>query len=128
MGSYSSVEINYLAFGVEKREYHIQLFGALHNTLCNMKGSNVNNKIASIDQYIKGRKEYDSEKHEREDASYNHYYTLPVFIRNAIDHPDSERIVEDADLDISISLLRDIYKHVIEENENTNVHKVSETL
>ena len=44
-----------------------------------------------------------------------HHYTLPVFIRNAIDHPDSERIVEDADLDISISLLRDIYKHVIEE-------------
>ena len=115
MGSYSSVEINYLAFGVEKREYHIQLFGALHNTLCNMKGSNVNNKIASIDQYIKGRKEYNSEKHEREDTSYNHYYTLPVFIRNAIDHPDSERIVEDADLDISISLLRNIYKHVIEE-------------
>lgn len=128
LGSYSSAEINYLAFGVEKREYHIQLFGALHNTLCNMKGSNVNNKIASIDQYIKGRKEYNSEKHEREDASYNHYYTLPVFIRNAIDHPDSERIVEDADLDISISLLRNIYKHVIEENENTNVFKVSEIL
>lgn len=128
LGSYSSVEINYLAFGVEKREYHIQLFGALHNTLCNMKGSNVNNKIASIDQYIKGRKEYNSEKHEREDTSYNHYYTLPVFIRNAIDHPDSERIVEDADLDISISLLRNIYKHVIEENENTNVFKVSEIL
>lgn len=115
LGSYSSAEINYLAFGVEKREYHIQLFGALHNTLCNIEESNVNNKIVSIDQYIKEYGEYDPEIHEREDTSYNHYYTLPVFIRNAIDHPDSERIVEDADLDISISLLRDIYKHVIEE-------------
>ena len=100
---------------LKKREYHIQLFGALHNTLCNIEESNVNNKIVSIDQYIKEYGEYDPEIHEREDTSYNHYYTLPVFIRNAIDHPDSERIVEDADLDISISLLRDIYKHVIEE-------------
>ena len=69
LGSYSSAEINYLAFGVEKREYHIQLFGALHNTLCNIEESNVNNKIVSIDQYIKEYGEYDPEIHEREDTS-----------------------------------------------------------
>lgn len=53
LGMYSSAEINYLAFGVEKKDYHIQLFSALHNKLQNIPENEVNAHIASIDCYIK---------------------------------------------------------------------------
>ena len=114
LGMYSSAEINYLAFGVEKKDYHIQLFSALHNKLQNIPENEVNAHIASIDCYIKNHRLYDTVRHEKEDTSHNHYYTLPVFIRNAIDHPDSGRRFSDNDLDVSIALLRDIYKEVAE--------------
>lgn len=120
LGTYSSAEINYLAFGVEKKDYHIQLFGALHNKLQSITESEVRDTIASIDSYIKNHRLYDAARHEKEDKSHNHkqrpyhYYTLPVFIRNAIDHPDVKRKFSDDDLDVSIALLRDIYKEVVE--------------
>ncbi len=53
LGNYSIAEVNYLAFGVEKLDYHIQLFSVLHNSLQSISDSNVSNSIASIDQYIK---------------------------------------------------------------------------
>lgn len=112
LGAYSSAEVNYLAFGVEKVDYHIQLFAALHNVLQSITGSGVNGSIASIDKYIKNHAFYEPSKHEREDTSFNHYYTLPVYIRNAIDHPDEIRTYNDGDLEISIGLLRKIYKQV----------------
>jgi len=115
LGSYSSAEVNYLVFDVEKIDYHIQLFGALHNILQGITESGVTHSILSIDRYIKNHPFYDSSKHEREDSSHGHYDTLTVYIRNAIDHPDSGRTYNDSDLDISIGLLRDIYKDV-----NTN--------
>lgn len=112
LGEYSSAEVNYLAFGVEKKDYHIQLFGALHNMLQGITDSGVTHSILSMDHYIKNHPFYDSLKHEREDSSHGHYDTLTVYIRNAIDHPDSGRRYSDSDLDISIGLLRDIYKAV----------------
>lgn len=112
LGTYSSAEINYLAFGVEKIEYHIQLYAALHNMLQDIPGSGVTGSIASIDNYIKKHACYDSLKHEKEDTSFNHYYTLPTYIRNAIDHPDEKRTYSEEELEISIKLLRKIYKAV----------------
>lgn len=112
LGTYSSAEVNYLAFGVDKMDYHIQLFGALHNALQDISGSGVTNTIASIDQYIRKHPCYDVTKHEREDTSYKnrHYYTLPAYIRNEIDHPDGVRSYNEGDMDLSIELLRAIYK------------------
>lgn len=114
---HSSAEINYLAFGVEKKDYHIQLFSALHNKLQSIPESGVNGNIKSIDRYIKNHKLYDIGKHEKEDKSHYHYYTLPVFIRNAIDHPKSRRGFSDDELEVSIALLREIYKGVVAENK-----------
>lgn len=110
LGIHSIAEVNYLAFGVEKVDYHIQLFSALHNFLQSKPESGVTNTISSIDRFIKEHSCYDSLIHERDDASYNHYYTLPVYIRNAIDHPDGVRAYNDDDLEVSIQLLRKIYK------------------
>lgn len=112
LGAHSCAEINYLVFGVEKIDYHIQLFGALHKLLQGIQESGVNDKISSIDKYIKNHRLYEPSKHEREDTSHGHYYTLPTYIRNAIDHPENNRTFSDNDLDISIGLLRDIYKEV----------------
>lgn len=107
MGSHFVAEINYLAFGVQKVEYHIQLYAALHNLLQAKTGTNVATSIASIDRYIKQHSYYDSSKHEREDTAYGpHYYTLPTYTRNAIDHPDSTRRYNEEDLVVSIDLLR----------------------
>lgn len=80
----------------------------------NIPENEVNAHIASIDCYIKNHRLYDTVRHEKEDTSHNHYYTLPVFIRNVIDHTDSGRRFSDNDLDVSIALLRDIYKEVAE--------------
>lgn len=109
LGVHCSAEINYLVFGVEKLDYHIQLFGALHSLLQEMKGSKVDQSISSVDRYIMNHKFYDSSIYEREDLSFHHYYTLPVYIRNAIDHPENKRLYSNQDLDISIGLMRNIY-------------------
>lgn len=102
----SSAEINYLVFGVDGREYHIQLFCELQNKL-------KKDSITSMDKYIKGHKLYDATKHSKYDTyKSNEYYTLPVYIRNTIDHPNSGRKFYDHDLDTSIKLLREIYRNV----------------
>lgn len=97
---------------MEKIDYHIQLFGALHSRLQDIPESRVTRSIKSIDRYIKNHRFYIPSKHEREDTSYTHYNTLTAYIRNAIDHPDSGRTYNDIDIDISICLLRDIYMDV----------------
>ena len=84
----------------------------MHNKLQRIDGSRVKAQIESIDCYIKKHRLYDEKKHGREDKLYHHYYTLPVFIRNAIDHPDSGRRFSEEELDVSITLLRELYKEV----------------
>lgn len=114
LGPYSVAEVNYLTFGVEGKEYHIQLFGALHNLLQETDGSGVDGSILSIDRYISHHELYNYALHEMDDITHNHYHTICVYVRNAIDHPDSGRRISDSDLKISIDLLRRIYKSVIE--------------
>lgn len=112
LGPHVSAEVNYLAFGVEEISYHIQLFATLHNKLQNIPESGVDKRIASIDNFIRTHALYDSSKHEREDASHGHYHTLPVYIRNAIDHPDGGRTYSEEDMEKSIKLLRAILQDV----------------
>lgn len=93
-------------------EYYIWLFGALHSILQEISAGGVSHSISSIDQYISKHALYNPSKHKREDKEY-HYYTLPVYIRNAIDHPDNTaRQYNDSDLEESINLLRNIYSEV----------------
>lgn len=96
----SPSETNYLAFGIESIDYHISLYGRLQS----ISGKH---RIAEIDQYISTQIEYNPTIHERIDnSSYGNYITLPTYIRNAIDHPDSGRTYSPNDLSTSIKLLR----------------------
>ncbi len=101
--SITSAETNYLAFGVPSIDYHIELYGYLQYLI---------NKhlIEDCDRYIENQVQYSSEKHERIDNSYagHHYRTLPTYIRNAIDHPDSGRHYTEEELEVSIRLLIDL--------------------
>lgn len=98
-----SSEVNYLAFDVDKKEYHMQLFSAIHRIL---QSDQSYQSISSVDDYIKNSPYYEEQKHKKEDSSHGHYYTLPVYIRNAIDHPESGRVYTNEEITTSIELLR----------------------
>ena len=96
----TSAETNYLAFGVPSIDYHTELYGYLQT-------KSGKHYVDDCDQYIAQQSHYDAAKHEKIDNSYqnHHYKTLPTYIRNAIDHPDSGRIYTEEDLKTSIELL-----------------------
>ena len=101
-----AAEVNYLAFDIKSIDYHIALYGDLQTQTGNAK-------IIDMDSYIKTQMEYDSLLYEKDDnSSYGHYKTLPTYIRNAIDHPDSGRIYSEEELEKSIILLRKICKRL----------------
>ena len=104
--SITAAEINYLAFGVRSIDYHIALYGDLQT-------QTGNEKIEDADSYIATQPEYDASVHGRADSyRRNHYHTLPTYIRNAIDHPDSGRRYTDEQMEVSIELLRDICRRL----------------
>lgn len=93
-------EINYLAFGIASVDYHIALYGRLQ--LMEQK-----HRIMECDTFIAQHQDYDPAIHQKIDNSqYGNYLTLPTYIRNAIDHPDSGRQYAPVDLFRSIELLR----------------------
>ena len=95
----TSAETNYLAFGVPSTDYHIELYAYLQ-----MKTNN--HTIEACDAYIAQQSQYDRTKHEKLDRYRNHnYQTLPTYIRNAIDHPDSGRSYTEEEFKASIELL-----------------------
>lgn len=97
-------EINYLAFGITSEDYHIALYGYLQDL-------NGLERIKDCDDYIKNHEEYNSTtdgKHYKNGAYEE--FTLPTYIRNAIDHPDSGRAYTENDLKQSIDLLERICK------------------
>ena len=104
--SVTAAEINYLAFGVHSVDYHIALYGYFQL----LTGKT---KIQDADAHLTLQQEYDVFIHEKND-SYNgrNYQTLSTYIRNKIDHPDSNRVYTDNDLAISIELLRTVCKRL----------------
>ena len=101
-----AAEVNYLAFDIKSIDYHIALYGDLQTQTGKAR-------IRDMDNYIETQPEYNSILHEKDDnSSYGHYKTLPTYIRNAIDHPDSGRIYSEEDLEKSILLLRKICKRL----------------
>lgn len=104
--SITAAETNYLAFGVPSIDYHIELYGYLQT-------KTGFHRIEDCDGYIAGRIPiYDVAKHQKIDNSYppHHYQTLPTYIRNAIDHPDSGRTYSEEELEESIRLLIELCK------------------
>ena len=101
----TSAETNYLAFGIPSIDYHIALYGYLQT-------KSGKHRIDDCDNYITQQPMYISTKHEKIDTSFqnHHYKTLPTYIRNAIDHPDSGRTYTDDEFRRSIELLIELCK------------------
>ncbi len=105
-------EINYLAFDVVSVDYHIALYGYLQ-TLTQKS------KINSCDRLIKSSNKYDARKYKKTtnvliDGNRRRVTeSLPTFVRNAIDHPDSGREYTDAELRESIEFLIELCKEYL---------------
>lgn len=113
-------ETNFIVFGIYSIDYHIQLFNLLHSNIdSNKPGNNGNTTIKNVDASIKGQNQYDKTKHYKK---YEHqhpkgiteYDTLPCYVRNSIDHPDSpdrnkvKQNFNDEELRVSIDFLREL--------------------
>jgi AAA15 family ATPase/GTPase len=95
----TAAEINYEAFGIISTDYHIALYGYLQT-------KEHKPAVADCDQYIASHPLYDPVKHAKLDSYRSTtYQTLPTYIRNAIDHPDSGRTYTEEELRTSIELL-----------------------
>ena len=97
----TAAEINYLAFGVCMVDYHIALYG-------DFQFQTGKSTIATADTHIQSQPEYIPAQHEKLDTCGYRYRTLPTYIRNKIDHPDSPRVYTEAEFERSILLLRNI--------------------
>lgn len=96
----SSAEVNYNAFNVLSKDYHIQLYGYLQSK---------ENKttIKGCDEYIAHSPHYNRSIHSKTSTNPcgTQYSTLPTYIRNAIDHPNSGNTFTEEELKRSIELL-----------------------
>lgn len=102
--SITNAETNYLAFDIVSNDYHIELYGWLQR-------KESKNTVKSCDNFIKNHRLYSSTTHYKPSSfGSTTYDTISTFIRNAIDHPDSNRTFTDAELRISIELLIEICK------------------
>lgn len=105
-GHYSFNLVMYSVFGVPTIELHIELYGYIQE-----KASK--KSIADCDSYIANHALYNSTVHSRPDKyGRTQYKTLSTYIRNAIDHPSSNRKYSDAELKLSIELLIEICKEL----------------
>ena len=95
----TAAETNYLAFNITSIDYHIELYGYLQT-------KENKHSIKDCDDFILNHSLYDSAQYYK---PYSHgrttYDTLPTYIRNAIDHPDSSHTYTDEELRKSIEFL-----------------------
>lgn len=107
-----SSEVNYIAFGIPTLDY----FLALYNRVQDMaKDSGYGNSIADCDRFIVNCSTYDSSMAKNDNFKNTPYYTLPTYVRNAISHPNSERIINEADIERCIEFMRRLCKQHIDE-------------
>lgn len=102
--SITAAETNFLAFGIYSIDYHIELYGYVQTKF--NKSS-----IKSCDNLILHHRLYDSTQYFKP-YSYNNttYSTLPTYIRNAIDHPTSDKTFSYKELQRSIDFLIQILR------------------
>lgn len=109
LNTLSLSEINYKAFHLYTNEFHNLLF-TFYQDLMNA------DTIADVDKDILKESEYDKSKHEKiyqfkdKNGKIRPYSTLPVYIRNAFHHPDSNKTYTNEELRISTELLIQLCK------------------
>ena len=102
--TYSFNLVMYHIFGVPTVELHIELYGYLQNRT----GSHT---IKSCDNYIASHALFDSKIHSKQydytndSGKTRSYRTLPTYIRNSIDHPDTIHSYTQEEFKTSIEFL-----------------------
>ncbi len=100
--SVTIAETNYLAFGLASIDYHVGLYSYLQSLLHSPS-------IIKLDHFIRHHAAFNPSRHELTDQFADAtYFTLPTYIRNAINHPESGREFTPTQLRVSIDLLRQI--------------------
>lgn len=95
----TAAETNYLAFHIDSIDYHIELYGYLQT-------KEHKPHIKDCDDFIMHHALYNPAQHSRLSTfGHTQYNTLPTYIRNAIDHPDSGNTYTQVDLHNSIEFL-----------------------
>lgn len=97
-------EINYRVFNVCSIDYHIQLYGEIQNI------SNTDS-ILACDSYIKNHPLYNSGYYKLKNFHGRNYETLPTYIRNCIDHPDSQYTYSDEEFKKSIEFMISVIEY-----------------
>lgn len=102
----TSAELNYFVFDILSTEYHDQLFSLLQ-----VKTNNY--KVKDIDTYICNTSYYNANIAifaKRSSHNSTTYYTLPVYIRNVIHHPDNGNTYTEDEFRNSIQLLLELLR------------------
>ena len=98
----SIAETNYLAFHLVSVDYHVSLYSF-------MQAKFQLTSIASADKFVASHQAFNPQKHIRRDRfGDSDFHTLPTYIRNSINHPESGRHYSQSELATSIQLLKDI--------------------
>ena len=101
----TAAELNYYAFNIPSNDYHIQLYGKLQQKIVTLNSLSYCS-VKRCDDYIKAQTEYTPSIHQKNSSfGSTTYDTLPTYIRNAIDHPDTTSGFTEEELKTSIELL-----------------------
>lgn len=100
-----SSEVNYLAFGLASYDYFLALYCRVQELaqVCGKK-----NSIKGCDEFIHEHELFDDSMFKLDDFVNGQFKTLPTYIRNGLCHPNSARIVDDAEVERCIQFLRKI--------------------
>ena len=101
----TSAETNYLAFGILSVDYHIELYGYLQNKTGNSSVKSCDNYIFSQTTFFNPSLHAKKSSFTNQNGHTTNYRTLPTYIRNLIDHPDSNQNFTQEELKCSIELL-----------------------
>ncbi|MDO4271462.1 MAG: AAA family ATPase [Candidatus Saccharibacteria bacterium] len=105
LSTITSAETNYLAFGILSTDFHIELYGYLQNKTGNLSVKNCDDYIATQTTFFNPELHAKTDSFTDRNGRTTNYQTLPTYIRNAIDHPNSARSYTDDELKYSIELL-----------------------
>lgn len=98
-------EVNYLAFGLATYDYFLALYCRVQE-LAHENGKK--DTLDGCDEFIQGHDLFDDSMVKPDVFRRSHYNTLPTYIRNALCHPNSTRIIEESDVERCIVFLRKI--------------------
>jgi predicted ATP-binding protein involved in virulence len=101
-------EVNYAAFGIPSKDYHIALYG-------HIQAKYNKPRIVDCDRFIESCVPYyDAVRHQKitRNPTGTQYNTVPTKVRNHIDHPNSAPAYTAEEMEDSIKLMREILVNV----------------